>query len=268
MNDCNFMWTFRDMLKDDHILEHFRDVYSTDHPVMQPIILLTRVHKWDPKLSRSYYYHVREKPEDEAVKKALIHRYGLQDGDLTWWPEVPLREYLLPTVAPSLLFFLLCQRFDTVPSTCVIRFKVNSSECAVSCNINAFWMSADVRVSVLTGKYSRASYRWKPTSPLHSACDRKAKQAVKLSESKRHPNLVFLVSTPWLDQHELDRRRSAELLRAGLGMEEAIRSDKKAVEGGQGERMLLHGTRLFRSLTRITSPSFRRAIIALVLVQI
>ncbi|KAG1863047.1 hypothetical protein F4604DRAFT_1657379 [Suillus subluteus] len=58
----------------------------TDYPrgSLQPVIVLVRRHREDPKSTVSYYYRVRELDADREVKKQVMEETGLNDEDLPW----------------------------------------------------------------------------------------------------------------------------------------------------------------------------------------
>ncbi|KAG0699813.1 hypothetical protein DFH29DRAFT_31382 [Suillus ampliporus] len=58
----------------------------TDYPhgSMQPVIVLVRRRREDPKSTVSHYYRVRELDADREVKKQVLAESGLNDEDLPW----------------------------------------------------------------------------------------------------------------------------------------------------------------------------------------
>lgn len=58
----------------------------TDYPrgSKQPVIVLARRRREDPKSMVSYYYRVRETDTDRQVKKQVLEESGLVDENLPW----------------------------------------------------------------------------------------------------------------------------------------------------------------------------------------
>ncbi|KAG1863028.1 hypothetical protein F4604DRAFT_1718125 [Suillus subluteus] len=69
---------------------------GTDYPrgSMQPVVVLARRRREDPKSTVSHFYRVRELDADREVKKHLLEESGLNDEDLPWVTVVdPFFEY-------------------------------------------------------------------------------------------------------------------------------------------------------------------------------
>ncbi|KAG1815053.1 uncharacterized protein BJ212DRAFT_1273360 [Suillus subaureus] len=61
---------------------------------MQPVIVLARRRREDPKSTVSHFYRVRELDADREVKKRVLEESGLNDEDLPWVTVVdPFFEY-------------------------------------------------------------------------------------------------------------------------------------------------------------------------------
>jgi len=59
---------------------------GTDYPrgSLQPVIVLVRRRREDPKSTVFRFYHVRELDADREVKKQVLEESGLNDEDLPW----------------------------------------------------------------------------------------------------------------------------------------------------------------------------------------
>jgi hypothetical protein len=76
--------TLNDWFKERNIDYLWAIVTDLPRGSAQPVIVLVRRRREDPKSTVSYYYRVRELDADREVKKQVMEETGLNDEDLPW----------------------------------------------------------------------------------------------------------------------------------------------------------------------------------------